>query len=117
MNNFHQPDVNHNCDMQFKIAVMGDGGVGKTALIYCYMYDKFYPNTPITRGVILHSFQINTQQNGDQIPIGVKIWDFSGQELNYARLPGFIEGTQAAILAFDLTAFHTLTDLREWYRL
>jgi small GTP-binding protein len=100
--------------LQFKIAVLGDGGVGKTALLFRCIYDKFFPNTPMTKGVVLHSWQVKAQQYHDQITIGMKIWDFSGQELNHARLSGFIEGTRAAFLVFDLTAFHSLVDLREW---
>ena len=103
--------------LQYKIVLLGDNGVGKTALIRRYCYNDFSPDTQSTIGLRFHSTILQAIQNEDQFGIGLSIWDFGGQERFRPILPQFITGANAALLVFDLTSMQALVNLKEWYRL
>jgi small GTP-binding protein len=103
--------------LQYKIVLLGDNGVGKTALIRRYCYNDFSPDTQSTIGLRFHYTILQALQNDEQFGIGLSIWDFGGQERFRPILPQFITGANAALLVFDLTSMQAFVDLKEWYQL
>ncbi|MHA2130550.1 MAG: ADP-ribosylation factor-like protein, partial [Promethearchaeota archaeon] len=60
----------------FKIITAGDGGVGKTTLLYRYVEGRFLESTKMTLGVEFFMKEIHIE---DEI-INLQVWDFGGQE-------------------------------------
>jgi len=67
-------------DYLFKSIVVGDGGVGKTALTLRFSKGFFTEDYKMTIGVDFHvkTISIDTQEEG-QIMVKLQIWDTGGQ--------------------------------------
>ena len=91
---------------QYKVALLGDVGVGKTSLIDRFCFNDFIMDTQETIGSRFYSMTILAIQDGNTFVIGLSVWDFAGQERFLFILPQFITGANAALLAFDLTRLH-----------
>ncbi len=79
MSNFESKDSDQ-IRLQYKIVLLGDGGVGKTALIRRYCFNDFSVDTQMTIGLSFHSITLQAKQNDELFRIGLSIWDFGGQE-------------------------------------
>lgn len=99
---------------QFKIILVGEGGVGKTCLTNRFCYSEFL-DTKLTIGISFNNYTLPAQENGKNIGIGLSIWDFGGQPRFRPLLPQFITGANGIIWVYDLTSFRSLTPLvEEW---
>ena len=93
-----------------KIIVSGDGGVGKTSFLNRLVHDNFDANRQLTRGVDFYSKIIFT--NGTEF--NFIMWDFAGQNQFKTLLNGFVDGSFAAFILFDLTRINTIENVQEW---
>ncbi|MFX1512403.1 MAG: Rab family GTPase, partial [Promethearchaeota archaeon] len=100
----------------FKMVMLGEGGVGKTSLIYQYMHSKFLDSMKATIGVDLFKKSINVTTS-DNLPIRValSVWDFSGQTEFQRVRPGFYKGARGAFLVFDLTNLESFIKIPQWH--
>jgi small GTP-binding protein len=94
----------------FKIIIAGDGGVGKTTLLYKYVNGTFVSDTTMTLGVQFHLK--NASYGGENYSL--QLWDLGGQDRFRFMLPFYIRGTRGAILLYDTTRMGTITTLHEW---
>ena len=98
----------------YKIIIAGDGGVGKTTILHRYIEGRFSFNTKMTIGSdIFH--KILTLEDGSICSL--QIWDFAGQERFRFLLDTFVKGASGAFLMYDLTSYHSLTNLVEWEKI
>jgi small GTP-binding protein len=84
-----------------KVAVVGDGSVGKTSLVNSLTgKSSFMEQYIITIGVniVVHKVERN---NGAKINFA--IWDLGGQQRFIAVRPTFYRGSQLVVYVFDLT--------------
>ena len=97
-------------DLQFKLPIIGDGGVGKTTLPHRYLHGLFKESYHLTIGVdfFLKKFEIDGKK------ISLQIWDFAGEEKFRFLLPGVINGANGTIFMFDITRYVTFENLTEW---
>jgi len=102
---------------QYKVVLLGEGGVGKTALVRRYCFNEFSTDTQLTIGLSFHSVTLQAKQGSSKFRIGLSIWDFGGQQRFRPLLPQFIYGANAALLVFDLGGVHTLENLRGWKKM
>jgi small GTP-binding protein len=58
-----------------KVVILGDSGVGKTALLYRYIYDKFENSSMPTIGTSFKSKTLSIPGEGD---IKLNLWDTAG---------------------------------------
>lgn len=65
-------------DARFKVALIGDGGVGKTTLINRYITGTFKEDFKMTIGVDFYSKSFPVADKN----VSLKIWDFAGQNQN-----------------------------------
>jgi Ras-related protein Rab-23 len=83
---------------RFKIAVVGDGGVGKTSLIKRYTKGSFESDYIKTIGAQFSKYE--KELEGDKIRL--LFWDIAGQnELNFLR-PSFFRDSNAVIIVYSL---------------
>lgn len=94
----------------FKVITAGEGGVGKTTLLYRYVKGKFLADTKMTLGV---EFFMKTLQIEER-HINLQVWDFGGQEHFRPLLRNYSKGARGALLLFDLTRPSSLEKIDQW---
>ncbi|HMF33105.1 MAG TPA: Rab family GTPase [Candidatus Lokiarchaeia archaeon] len=94
----------------YKILVAGEGGVGKTTLLYKYVNGTFIADTSMTIGVQFHVKNIEL----NAVSYSLQLWDFGGQERFRFMLPSYTLGAKGALLLYDTTRMSTLDQLEEW---
>ncbi len=102
-----------NTDFFFKLLLIGDGAVGKTALAKRYLTGLFTVSTKITIGADFYSHNIEIGGNS----VTLQIWDFGGEEQFRIFLPAYCKGARGAIFLFDVTNPSTLYDYDAWLSL
>jgi len=102
-------------DYLFKSIVVGDGGVGKTALTLRFSKGFFTEDYKMTIGVDFHvkTIKIDTEQEGT-IFVKLQIWDTGGQERFSSIRPMYYRGALGALLIFDLTSYESFEHLPQW---
>ncbi len=102
-------------DYLFKIVVVGDGGVGKTALTVRFAEGVFRDDYKMTIGVDFSIKTINVAINGQTRRVKLQIWDTGGQErFSYVR-PLYYKGAVGGLIVFDLTNRKSYENLSRWF--
>ena len=94
----------------YKLIVAGDGGVGKTTLLYQYVKGTFVENTGMTIGVQFHAKDITIEG----VLYSLQLWDLGGQDRFRFMLPSYTLGAKGALLLYDLTSMSSLETLEQW---
>ncbi|MFW9823384.1 MAG: GTP-binding protein [Candidatus Thorarchaeota archaeon] len=94
----------------FKVITAGEGGVGKTTLLYRYVEGKFLADTKMTLGVEFFMKELEI----DKKKINLQVWDFGGQEHFRPLLKNYSIGARGALLLFDLTRPSSLERIEQW---
>ncbi|OHT11044.1 small GTP-binding protein [Tritrichomonas foetus] len=98
----------HTCT--YRLIMIGNSFVGKTALVMRYINKKSQESYDETIGAAFHSFTLNL----DNETVNVQIWDTAGQEKYRSSGPVYFRNANAAILVYDSTDRHTFIDLPQW---
>jgi small GTP-binding protein len=94
----------------YKVALLGDGNVGKTALRRRFMENIFDNNYMMTIGA---DFAIKTiELNGLQIKF--QIWDLAGQPRFAAVRETYYRGALGALIVFDITSPPSFQNIGAW---
>jgi Ras-related protein Rab-11A len=101
-------------DYLFKSIVVGDGGVGKTALTLRFSKGFFTEDYKMTIGVDFHVKTINIDSVEGPIKAKLQIWDTGGQERFSSIRPMYYRGSLGALLIFDLTNAASFEHLPQW---
>ncbi|MFX1419300.1 MAG: GTP-binding protein [Promethearchaeota archaeon] len=101
-------------DYLFKSIVVGDGGVGKTALTLRFSKGFFTEDYKMTIGVDFHVKTININSIEGPIRAKLQIWDTGGQERFSSIRPMYYRGSLGALLIFDLTNSASFEHLPQW---
>ena len=94
-----------------KLAVVGDGGVGKSTLIARLATGEFIDKN-MTVGFDVESWTIST--NSDSESIKIACFDFGGQKQFRFFQGSLIIGAKAALIVFDCSSYMSLMKIREW---
>lgn len=97
---------------QFKLILVGDGGVGKTTFVRRHMTGEFEKRYVATRGVEVYPMNFTTNLG----PIIFNVWDTAGQERYGGLRDGYYIQGQCAIIMFDVTARVTYKNVPNWHR-
>ena len=84
-------------DYLFKSIVVGDGGVGKTALTLRFSKGFFTEDYKMTIGVDFHVKTISIDSNEGPIRAKLQIWDTGGQERFSSIRPMYYRGSLGAL--------------------
>jgi len=97
---------------EFKLVLVGDGGVGKTTLVKRHLTGEFEKKYIPTLGVEVNPLKFITQYG----PIVFNVWDTAGQEKFGGLRDGYYIKGQCAIIMFDVTSRITYKNVPNWHR-
>lgn len=101
-------------DYLFKSIVVGDGGVGKTALTLRFSKGFFTEDYKMTIGVDFHVKTISIDTSEGPIKCKLQLWDTGGQERFSSIRPMYYRGSLGTVLVFDLTNSASFDHLPQW---
>ena len=94
----------------FKVALIGDGGVGKTAIRERYLGKNFNPEYLLTIGA---DFAMCDETiNGK--PIRYQIWDLAGQKRFDGVREAYYRGCVGALLVYDISRPESFYNMPKW---
>merc|ERR1719386_202300 len=97
---------------EFKLVLVGDGGVGKTTLVKRHLTGEFEKKYIPTLGVEVHPLKFTTNC-GDLV---FNVWDTAGQEKFGGLRDGYYIQGKCAIIMFDVTSRITYKNVPNWHR-
>ena len=96
----------------FKIILVGDGGVGKTSSIKRYVFDEFILDYKATIGSNIYVKDLNYKDRN----VKLTIWDIAGQQQWETMRPVYYRGAQGVIGMYDVTNEESYKNLLNiWY--
>ncbi|CAM9925449.1 unnamed protein product [Ascophyllum nodosum] len=97
---------------EFKLILVGDGGVGKTTFVKRHVTGEFEKKYVATLGVEVRPLPFHTNRG----PIKFNVWDTAGQEKFGGLRDGYYIQGQCAIIMFDVTSRITYKNVPNWHR-
>lgn len=95
----------------YKIALIGDGGVGKTTFIRRHLSGDFEKRYIATIGTDVNILTYNTNYG----TISFDVWDCAGQDKFKELQDGYYIEAHGAIIMFDHSSPNTLKNTPVWY--
>jgi small GTP-binding protein len=96
--------------IRYKVAISGDGNVGKTTLLRRYATGKFQESRIMTIGVDFETLEVDIKGQ----PVKLTVWDLAGQQRFAPFRDGFYRGARAIAMVFDVSDRVTFDDLSHW---
>mmetsp|Transcript_20491 Transcript_20491/g.32799 ORF Transcript_20491/g.32799 Transcript_20491/m.32799 type:complete len:217 (+) Transcript_20491:94-744(+) len=93
-----------------KMIIIGDSGVGKTAILHQYVMEKFEGDYKATIGADFLSKDVQI----DDKSVTLQMWDTAGQERFQSLGNSFYRGADACILVFDITDEASFKSIDSW---
>lgn len=97
----------------FNVMMLGDSGVGKTAIIRRFVDEAFNFNMMETIGI---EFQRKVLEMEDGSTADLQIWDTAGQERYRAIGRAYYRQADAIVLVFDLSRSETFLQIPSWIK-
>ncbi len=94
----------------FKLLLIGDAAVGKTALAHRYLTGVFMYETKLTIGTDFYTQHLDL----DDKHVTLQIWDFGGEERFRLLLRAYSAGARGAIFVYDVTSPASLFHYNVW---
>lgn len=102
--------ADENYSYTFKLLLLGDGAVGKTALVTRFVHGKFQKAYLMTIGMEPYS----RYETVNDTRICYSIWDIAGQDRFKVMRGMFFRGAMGALVTFDLTRRATFDNVGTW---
>lgn len=99
-------------DYLFKIILIGDSGVGKSAVLFRFADDVYNESYISTIGV---DFKIKTIFVNGKV-IKLQIWDTAGQERFRTITTSYYRGSHIIFLCYDITDRQSFYNLEMWMK-
>ena len=103
--------------MKVKVCLVGEGAVGKTALIRRFIHDQFEDRYISTLGakVSKKELTVKSPAGAGEIAIDMTIWDIMGEK-GFRELlkEAYFHGAQGVLAVCDITRKDTLNELHDW---
>jgi len=93
-----------------KIIILGESGVGKTAILNKYISGKFIEEHKATIGADFLTKELTV----DNKLITLQIWDTAGQERFQSLGSAFYRGADACVLVYDIQSEPSFAKIEEW---
>lgn len=98
-------------DYMYKVVVVGDSGVGKSALLTRYADAEFVPGYTSTIGV---DFKIRTKEIAGQ-KVKMQVWDTAGQERFRTITTSYYRGAHGILIVYDVTHRQSFNNIKSWF--
>ena len=95
----------------FKVLLLGAPAVGKTSILYRFVKNQFSHDYITTIGINYLTKDMSMEKKDSAKLV---IWDIAGQKRFKFLRKSYYEGTQGALLIFDLTQIKTYEALETW---
>jgi Ras-related protein Rab-6A len=95
-----------------KIILVGDNGVGKTALISRWVESTFRGGYTPTIGTVLIRREVMIRGDSKE----VQIWDTSSEERYLSIAPIYSRGARAAVIVFDVSRGSSFYGIAKWVK-
>ncbi len=112
VNFYFIPIMSDTTDIKMKICLLGDGGVGKTSLVYRFIQNRFSTDFKSTLGVNLLKHEVVIEN----LRITAQIWDLGGQDKYEGLRKLYLDGSQGALVIFDKTNKSSFDNLDKWVK-
>jgi small GTP-binding protein len=99
-------------DYRFKIVMLGDGAVGKTAMTARFTQDYFDADYKRTIGTDFSVKRMNIPEI--EAHVTLQIWDLAGQPRFEFVRQGFYRGSRGGLLLYDVTRRRTFINAEAW---
>lgn len=96
--------------MLLKVVILGDSGVGKTALMNQFVNRRFSTSYKATIGADFLTKEVTI----DETLVTLQIWDTAGQERFQSLGVGFYRGADVCMLVYDITQPKSFENLDLW---
>jgi len=96
-----------------KVFFSGEGGVGKTTFVERFVTGIFNPNMIMTIGV---NHAVKTMKTTDERDVTLQVWDLGGEDRFRFVVQNYVKGSNAGVVAFDLTRMSSYVNLEEWLK-
>ena len=106
------PSEYSNYDINFKVIVIGDSGVGKTCITNQAVKNVFTDKYQATIGMEIFTLFIKLD---DKI-IKLQIWDTCGQEIYRSLITNFYRSSSLAIIVYSIDQKNSFKDLDVWIK-
>ena len=93
-----------------KVVIVGDSGVGKSALMIRFTTERFAQSYQATIGA---DFAVKTMNVGEQI-VKLQVWDTAGQERFRTISQAFYRGANGVILTYDCANEESFKNIQQW---
>ncbi|NHI82872.1 MAG: GTP-binding protein [Candidatus Thorarchaeota archaeon] len=102
-------------DYLFKVVVLGEGAVGKTAIVTRFSHGFFRTDYKTTIGSQFAVKNIDViSSSGDNLTVKLQIWDVAGQSRFQILRPMYYRGSNGGLLVYDVSRRRTFMLLEEW---
>lgn len=98
-------------EYSFKIIIIGPAAVGKSSLIRRFVENKFTLQYKFTIGVDFMTKIIEYEPNKSA---RLTLWDIGGQDRFKMLRRNFYDGSNGALVVFDLSRAQTFSIMKEW---
>jgi small GTP-binding protein len=95
---------------KYKLVILGEQSVGKTALITRFMFDTFDSKYQTTIGIDFLSKTLHL----DDRTIRLQLWDTAGQERFRSLIPSYIRDSYVALIVYDVTDRASFGHVDKW---
>jgi len=112
LNTFEGIQIEKKYDHLYKIILIGDTGVGKTALLSKYLKGVF-PKSPLS--TVATEFATKIIQIKDGGSIKAQIWDTAGEEKYKSITFHHYRKSVGALIVYDITKRITFLNVMNWY--
>ncbi len=97
----------------YKMVILGDGGVGKTSLIRRFIEKSFKTDYKSTIGV---SHLVKQYTLSENITVTLNLWDLAGQDMFRSVRKMYFQGAEAAAIVYDVTRPETFEHVEVWMK-
>ncbi|MBD3406608.1 MAG: GTP-binding protein [Candidatus Lokiarchaeota archaeon] len=99
-------------EYRFKIVMLGDGAVGKTALTTRFTQDHFETDYKRTIGSDFAVKRLEVEERNANVTL--QVWDLAGQKRFEIVRQSFYRGARGGLLVYDVTRRRTFMHLDGW---